>query len=90
MSDDLPQLTASTEVQIERANACGRTPVVFIREKGHTVPWAIANASYKQQKDNPGVTEIVEMPNRGHSLTIDNGWREVATAALDFVSRYVK
>ena len=37
----------------------------------HTVPWAIANASYKREKRNPGVTEIVEMKGRGHSLTID-------------------
>ncbi len=59
-------------------------------EKDHTVPWAIANASFKQQKDDPSITEIVEMPGRGHSLTIDNGWREVATTALDFVRRFVR
>jgi hypothetical protein len=53
------------------------------------VPWAIANASYKQQKGNPAVTEIVEMPGRGHSLTIDSGWREVADTALAFVRRFV-
>jgi uncharacterized protein YndB with AHSA1/START domain len=35
-------------------------------EKDHTVPWAIANASFKVQARNPGVTEIVEIPNRGH------------------------
>jgi hypothetical protein len=29
------------------------------------VPWAIANAAYKRQRRNPGVTEIVKMPNRG-------------------------
>ena len=58
-------------------------------EKDHTVPWAIANASYKQQKDNPGVTEIVEIKGRGHALTIDSGWREVADTALAFVKRFV-
>jgi hypothetical protein len=54
------------------------------------VPRAVANASYKREKHNPGVTEIVQMPNRGHSLTIDNGWREVADAALAFIQRFVK
>jgi pimeloyl-ACP methyl ester carboxylesterase len=54
---------------------------------GHS--WAIANASYKKQKHNEGVTEIVEMPNRGHALTIDSGWREVADKALAFVQRFV-
>ena len=52
------------------------------------MPWAIANASYKKQRKNPGVTEIVEIPNRGHSLTIDSGWREVADTALAFVQRF--
>ena len=58
-------------------------------ERDHTVPWAIANASYKKQKRNKGVTEIVKIPNRGHSLTIDSGWREVADIALAFVKRFV-
>jgi hypothetical protein len=35
------------------------------------------------------VTEFAEIPNRGHSLTIDSGWREVAQTALDFVKRFV-
>jgi non-heme chloroperoxidase len=53
------------------------------------VPWAIANASYKKQKRNPGVTEIVELPDRGHALTIDSGWLKVAETALNFVIRFV-
>ena len=52
------------------------------------LPWSIANASYKQQEDNENVTEIVEMPNRGHALTIDSGWREVADTALRFIKRF--
>jgi non-heme chloroperoxidase len=55
----------------------------------HTVPWAIANASYKRQHRHYGVTEITEIPNRGHALTIDSGWREVADTALTFVKRFV-
>jgi non-heme chloroperoxidase len=55
----------------------------------HTVPWAITNASFKRQHRHYGVTEITEVPNRGHSLTIDSGWREVADTALTFVKRFV-
>ena len=44
--------------------------------------------SYERQKRNPGVTEVVQIPNRGHALTIDKGWREVAQTALDFVKRF--
>jgi hypothetical protein len=58
-------------------------------QKDHTVPWAIANASYKKQAHNEGVTEIVEIPNRGHALTIDSGWREVADTALTFAQPFV-
>ena len=67
-----------------------RGPLLIIDgEKDHTVPWAIANAAYKRQMRNPGVTEIVQISNRGHSLTIDHGWREVADKALDFIKRFV-
>jgi len=48
----------------------------------------IANASYKRQRRNPAVTEITKVPDRGHSLIIDSGWREVADTALRFVRRF--
>jgi non-heme chloroperoxidase len=77
-----------TESKVDTKNP-DRGPLLIIDgEKDHTVPWAIANAAYKRQKRNPGVTEIVKMPNRGHALTIDHGWREVAQTALDFVKRF--
>ena len=57
-------------------------------EVDHTVPWAIANAAFNKQKRNEAVTEIEKIPNRGHSLTIDSGWREVAERALAFVKRF--
>ena len=66
-----------------------RGPLLLISgEKDHTVPWALTNAAYKKQKRNDAVTEIVEIPNRGHALTIDSGWREVCDTALDFVKRF--
>jgi pimeloyl-ACP methyl ester carboxylesterase len=68
----------------------GRRPLLIISgEKDNTVPWAIANASFKREQRNSSVTEIVEMPNRGHALTIDSGWREVADTALTFIRRFV-
>ncbi len=77
-----------TESKVDTKNP-DRGPLLIIDgEMDHTVPWAIANAAYKRQKRNPGVTEIVKMPNRGHALTIDHGWREVAQTALDFVKRF--
>ena len=68
-----------------------RGPMLIISgDNDHTVPWAIANASYeKQAKNEDAVTEIVKLENRGHALTIDAGWRQVAQTALDFVNRFV-
>jgi non-heme chloroperoxidase len=78
-----------TEAKVDSKNP-DRGPLLIISgELDHTVPWAIANASYKREKRNPGVTEIVEIKGRGHSLTIDSGWREVADTALAFVKRFV-
>ncbi|MDX6659000.1 MAG: hypothetical protein QOH62_3793 [Solirubrobacteraceae bacterium] len=78
-----------TEAKVNSKNP-DRGPLLIISgEKDNTVPWAIANASYKKQKRNDGVTEIEEIPNRGHALTIDSGWREVADKALAFIKRFV-
>jgi pimeloyl-ACP methyl ester carboxylesterase len=77
-----------TEVKVNTKNA-DRGPLLIISgEKDHTVPRAVANASYKRQRENKDVTEFVEIPDRGHSLTIDNGWRGVADVALGFVKRF--
>ena len=77
-----------TEARVDTRNP-DRGPLLIIDgEQDHTVPWAIAKAAYQRQRRNPGVTEIVQIPDRGHSLTIDHGWREVARTALDFVGRF--
>ena len=77
-----------TEAKVDTKNP-ERGPMLIISgENDHTVPWAIANASFKKQEKNEGVTEIVEIPGRGHALTIDSGWREVADTALNFVKRF--
>jgi pimeloyl-ACP methyl ester carboxylesterase len=77
-----------TEAKVDTKNP-DRGPLLIINGgKDNQVPWAIADASYKKEKRNEGVTEIIELPNRGHSLIIDSGWREVADTALAFVQRY--
>src|SRR5207302_6104401 len=78
-----------TEAKVDTKNPDRGPLLVISGEKDNTVPWAIANASYKQQKRSHAVTEIVEMPNRGHALVIDSGWREVADTALTFIQRFV-
>jgi non-heme chloroperoxidase len=83
-------LNPASEVKVDTRNP-DRGPLLIVSgEHDHTVPPAIARASYRLQKRNPGLTELAEMKGRGHSLTIDSGWREVAATALSFVQRFAK
>jgi pimeloyl-ACP methyl ester carboxylesterase len=82
-------LNPLTEARVDTRNPARGPLLVIDGEVDHTVPWAIAHASYKKQKRNrESVTEIVKIPNRGHSLTIDSGWRDVCETALAFVKRF--
>jgi pimeloyl-ACP methyl ester carboxylesterase len=81
-------LNPFTEAKVDPKNPERGPLLILDGEKDHTVPWAIANAAYKRQRRNESVTEIERVPNRGHSLTIDSGWREVAEIALNFVKRF--
>jgi pimeloyl-ACP methyl ester carboxylesterase len=78
-----------TEVKVDTKNP-DRGPMLIISgEKDNTAPGAMADGIFKKQQRNEGITEIIEMPNRGHALVIDSGWREVADTALAFVRRFV-
>jgi pimeloyl-ACP methyl ester carboxylesterase len=77
-----------TEAKVDTENP-DRGPLLIVSgEKDNTVPRAISAAAYHRQQHNPGVTEFVEIPGRGHALTIDHGWREVAEAAAAFIRRF--
>jgi non-heme chloroperoxidase len=77
-----------SEAKVDTKNPERGPLLIVVGDQDHTVPPAIAKASYKKQQKNEGVTEYVEIPGRGHSLTIDNGWRRVADTALGFVQRF--
>jgi pimeloyl-ACP methyl ester carboxylesterase len=79
-----------TDAQVDTRNPARGPLLLLSGEKDNTVPWAIANASYKHQEKNPAVTEIREIPNRGHSLVIDHGWREVAEITLAFIAQHLE
>ena len=81
-------LNPLTEAKLDPKNPARGPLLIIDGEKDHTVPWANANASYKRQRRNTAATEITKIPNRGHSLTIDSGWQEVADTALRFVQRF--
>jgi non-heme chloroperoxidase len=84
----MANLNPWAETKVDSRNPERGPLLIFTGEKDHAVPPAMSNAAYRKQKRNQGVTELVEMPARGHSLTIDHGWREVADKALEFVKRF--
>jgi len=79
-----------TEDKVDTGNPARGPLLIVSGELDHTVPWSIANASFNKERRNPGLTEIVRVAGRGHSLTIDSGSDEVAQLALDFIGRFVK
>jgi pimeloyl-ACP methyl ester carboxylesterase len=81
-------LNPRTEARVDTHNP-NRGPLLILSgEEDNTVPHAISHAAYKRQEHNPGVTEFAELRGRGHSLTIDSGWPEVAQTALEFIRRF--
>jgi pimeloyl-ACP methyl ester carboxylesterase len=78
-----------TEAKVNTKNP-DRGPLMLISgDADHTVPPSSVQGQLKKQQRNPGVTELKSIPNRGHSLTIDDGWEEVAQTSLGFVKRFV-
>jgi pimeloyl-ACP methyl ester carboxylesterase len=81
-------LHRGTEASVDTLHPERGPLLVISGQDDHTVPWAIANASYKKQARNPHPTEITEIPGRGHSLVIDHGWPEVADSAFGFLATH--
>jgi pimeloyl-ACP methyl ester carboxylesterase len=64
-----------------------RGPLLLIMGgQDHTVPEAITKSTLKQYRHSSAVTDLVEFEDRGHSLTIDSGWKDVAQASLDWLT----
>ena len=82
--------SAHSPAKVETGNQ-DRGPLLLVMGgKDHTVPEAITKATFKLYRNSSAVTELVEFPDRGHSLTIDNGWREVADSVLSWIDARVR
>jgi pimeloyl-ACP methyl ester carboxylesterase len=79
-----------TEDKVDTKNPQRGPLLIIAGEDDHTVPEVVSEAAYKQQQKNPGVTEFHKIPGRGHSLTIDHGWRDVAEVALAFATQHTQ
>ncbi|MGD0241543.1 MAG: alpha/beta hydrolase [Streptosporangiaceae bacterium] len=77
-----------TEAKVNTENPDRGPLLITSADQDNTVPPAICHAAFKRQERNPGVTEFVDIPGHGHGLTIDDGWRDTAQIALDFIRRF--
>jgi pimeloyl-ACP methyl ester carboxylesterase len=63
-----------------------RGPLLLVMGgQDHTVPEAITKSTLKQYRHSHAISDLFEFPDRGHSLTIDHGWRDIASACLDWL-----
>jgi pimeloyl-ACP methyl ester carboxylesterase len=75
-----------SEAKVNTGNET-RGPLLLISGKqDHTVPDVSTRSTLKQYRDSTAVTELKQFEGRGHSLTIDHGWREVADATLEWLT----
>jgi pimeloyl-ACP methyl ester carboxylesterase len=66
-----------------------RGPLLLVMGgRDHTVPEAITKATLKQYRHSHATTDLAEFPDRGHSLTIDSGWRAVADHCLTWLGKH--
>jgi len=74
---------SATKVNLTNAK---RGPLLLISGlNDNTVPPVLVRSALKAYGKSPAVTEYKEFPNRGHSLTIDSGWRELAEYILNWL-----
>lgn len=65
-----------------------RGPLLLVSgSEDHTVPRSVTEAVVELYADNPSVTDYQLIEGRGHSLTLDSGWRDVAAVALKWIAR---
>ena len=81
----LANFTPSSPAKVNTANKTRGPLLLTAGGNDHTVPAAITTSTRKLYHKSPAITDFLEFPDRGHSLTIDHGWREVAQAALDWL-----
>jgi alpha-beta hydrolase superfamily lysophospholipase len=73
--------------KVDTANEDRGPLLLTMGGKDHTVPEVITKSTLKQYRHSSAVTDLVEFADRGHSLTIDSGWHEVAQACLDWLEK---
>jgi pimeloyl-ACP methyl ester carboxylesterase len=83
--DAFANLSPRSPAKVATENATRGPLLVTGGGKDHTVPAAVSKATVKRYRKSPAVTDYKEFPDRGHTLAIDAGWREVADSVLSWL-----
>jgi pimeloyl-ACP methyl ester carboxylesterase len=84
----LANLVPHSPAKINTANATRGPLLITAGGRDHTVPPAISRQNLRLYRNSPAVTDLKEFPDRGHSLALDSGWREVADAVLAWLESH--
>jgi pimeloyl-ACP methyl ester carboxylesterase len=83
--DALANFTPKSPAKVNTRNKTRGPLLITAGGQDHTVPAAVSMATRRLYHRSPAITDLREFPDRGHSLTIDHGWREVAQTVLDWL-----
>ena len=81
-------LSRRSPAKVNTGNATRGPLLITAGGRDHTVPAAISRATLKQYRKSSAVTDLKEFPDRGHSLALDRGWREVADSVLGWLEEH--
>jgi alpha-beta hydrolase superfamily lysophospholipase len=78
-------LTPHSEAAVDTKNSHRGPLLITAGGQDHTVPGGVSRAAHKRYKHSTATTDLLELPDRGHSLTVDSGWQEVADKCLEWL-----
>jgi non-heme chloroperoxidase len=80
-------LNPNSQTKVNTANSTRGPLLITSGEKDHTAPPVLSHAAFKKYHNSTAITDFISFPNRGHSLVIDSGWKEIAEYSLAWLKR---
>lgn len=82
----LANFLPNSPAAVDTANSTRGPLLITSGTADHTVPDASVQSSYRRYAKSSAVTDFHQFVGRGHSLTVDSGWREVADVVLAWLA----
>jgi non-heme chloroperoxidase len=84
----LANVTPGSPAAVDGKKATRGPLLITAGGRDHTVPATISRQTQRLYRKSPAITDLRTFPDRGHSLTIDSGWREVADTVLGWLKAH--